>query len=328
MTEPSERAAELASGVLNGDRRALARAITLVESERAEDAGLAEELLNQLLPHTGRSRRIGITGPPGAGKSTLIDVLGTRLVADGERVAVLAVDPSSPVGGGSILGDKTRMARLAAAEHAFIRPSPSRGAAGGVGRDTAETVLLCEAAGYSMVLVETLGTGQGEHAVFELVDAVLLVLIPGAGDELQGMKRGAIELADVIAVNKADGAFKAAAERARGELESALGLFARAEGGAPEVLCVSAYEEQGLGELWGALTTVLERSRENGAFERRRAAGLKRSLTDAVERALRAELATPVVAAERDRLEREVLAGRLSARAAATRTLALVRERH
>jgi LAO/AO transport system kinase len=325
MVEAVERAPVLAQGVTSGDRRALARAITLVESERPEDAALAAELLDLLLPHAGKSRRVGITGPPGAGKSTLIDALGARLAARGERIAVLAIDPSSPVAGGSILGDKTRMARLAALPQSFIRPSPSRGASGGVGRDTAETVMLCEAAGYSVVVVETLGTGQGEHAVADLVDALLLVLIPGAGDELQGMKRGAIELADVVVVNKADGALASAAEQAAAELRSALALFARGEGTSPDVLVVSAREERGLDELWQALTAGIELARANGAFERRRGAGLERSFANAVERAWRTEFASAEVGAERDRLKSEVLAGRLSARSAAERTVALLR---
>jgi LAO/AO transport system kinase len=327
MAEPEERASALAEGVANGDRRALARAITLVESERPEDAALAEELLALLLPRAGQSRRIGITGPPGAGKSTLIDALGIQLVARGERVAVLAIDPSSPRAGGSILGDKTRMARLAARPESFIRPSPSRGTSGGIGSNTAEALLLCEAAAYSVVLVETLGTGQGEHAVADLVDALVLVLMPGAGDELQGMKRGAIELADVIAVNKADGATRAAAEHAAAELRSALGLFTRGENRAPAVLDVSAREERGLDELWAAVEAVLSAARTTGAFEHRRAAGLERTLAEAIDRALRAELTTAHVAAERDRLATEVLAGRLTPRAAARRTLALLRGR-
>lgn len=327
MRDAGERAAALARGVTAGDRRTLARAITLVESERPEDAPLAEALLELLLPHAGKSCRIGITGPPGAGKSTLIDALGAKLAARGERVAVLAIDPSSPVAGGSILGDKTRMARLAALPQSFIRPSPSRGAHGGVGRDTAESVLLCEAAGYSIVVVETLGTGQGEHAVADLVDALLLVLIPGAGDELQGMKRGAIELADVVAVNKADGALASAAEHAAAELRSALSFFARGEGTTPGVLAVSAREERGLDELWQALTAGIQLARANGAFARRRVAGLERSFANAVERAFYAELASAAVVAERERLKSEVLAGRLSARTAAQRMIALLRGR-
>lgn len=316
----------LAAGVARGERRALGRAITLVESERAEDAPRAEALLAALLPRTGGSRRVGLTGPPGAGKSTLIDALGRRLVAGGESVAVLAVDPSSPVGGGSILGDKTRMGRLGAEAKSFIRPSPARGASGGVGWHTAEAILLCEAAGYGVVLVETLGTGQGEHAVAGLVDCLVLLVSPGGGDELQGMKRGAVELADVVVVNKADGEQRALAERAVSELTSALGLFARATGErAPAVIAVSAAEERGLDELWAAVTASLAAARASGAFERRRAAGAERALAGAVERALRSELSAPVWAVERARLEAEVRAGRLSARAAARQLLALAR---
>ena len=317
-------AVSLAQGVASGDRRALARAITLVESERLEDAVVAEALLALLLPRAGGSRRIGITGPPGAGKSTLIDALGTRLVARGERVAVLAVDPSSPLGGGSILGDKTRMARLAAAPESFIRPTPSRGAQGGIGRDTAESVVLCEAAGYSVVFVETLGTGQGEHAVAGVVDALVLVLIPGAGDELQGMKRGTIELADLVVVNKADGATRSAAEHAASELESALGLFAHAERAVP-VFSVSARDERGLDELWTAVETFLASASASGALAARRAGGLKRALAAAVEHRLLHELAPAVVAEERARLEAEVVAGLVSPRAAARRFVALLK---
>ncbi|HTQ07095.1 MAG TPA: methylmalonyl Co-A mutase-associated GTPase MeaB [Polyangiaceae bacterium] len=326
MADSTDDPAVLAAGVAAGDRRALGRAITLVESERAEDAPRAEALLASLLPRTGGSRRLGVTGPPGAGKSTLIDALGRRLLAHGESVAVLAIDPSSPLGGGSILGDKTRMGRLAAEPKSFIRPSPSRGASGGVGWHTAETILLCEAAGYSVVVVETLGTGQGEHAVFDLVDCLVLLASPGAGDELQGMKRGALELADVVVVNKADGEQRVLAERAVGELTSALGLFARATGaGAPVVLGVSASEERGLDELWAAVEKSIARARESGAFERRRTTGAERTLAEAIERAWRAAFSTPTRGAERDRLEREVLAGRLSAREAARRIVLLGR---
>jgi len=221
------------------------------------------------------------------------------------------------------LGDKTRMARLAAAPESFIRPTPSRGVQGGIARDTAESVLLCEAAGYSVVFVETLGTGQGEHAVAALVDALVLVLIPGAGDELQGMKRGAVELADLVAVNKADGATLSAAEHAASELASALGLFARGVEPTP-VLEVSAREERNLDALWSAVEAFVTSAQKSGDFAERRAKGLKRALADAVERRLLHELAPPAVAAERGRLEAEVLAGRLSPRAAARRTVELL----
>jgi LAO/AO transport system kinase len=328
MADAADDASVLAAGIASGDRRALGRAVTLIESERAEDAPRAEALLAAILPRTGGSRRVGVTGPPGAGKSTLIDALGRRLVARGESVAVLAIDPSSPLGGGSILGDKTRMGRLGAEAKSFIRPSPARGASGGVGWHTAEAVLLCEAAGYSVVVIETLGTGQGEHAVANLVDCLVLLVNPGGGDELQGMKRGAIELADVVVVNKADGEQRTLAERARAELTSALGLFARATGdGAPAVLGVSATEERGLDELWAAVEASLAAARASGAFERRRAAGVERTFADAVERLLRAELSDPALAGERERLEAEVRAGRLSAREAARRVVSLARAR-
>jgi LAO/AO transport system kinase len=323
MPEPHEDAASLAAGVTRGDRRALARAITLVESERDEDRVRADELMALLAPAAGHALRVGVTGPPGAGKSTLIDALGRFLIARGERVAVLAVDPSSPLGGGSILGDKTRMGRLGAEGASFIRPSPSRGERGGIGPHTAEAMLLCEAAGYSVVLVETLGTGQGEYGVAELCDALVLVLLAGAGDEVQGMKRGAVELADVVLVNKSDGEGRAAAEQAAGELEGALGLFARATGRpATRVLRVSALEERGLDELWTAVEAAVAAARANGALAARRAEGAKRAFAAAVERALVRELTSVELASERERLEAEVLAGRLTPRAAANALVA------
>jgi LAO/AO transport system kinase len=318
MSEAPEAAATLADGIARGDRRALARAITLVESERDEDSARVDELFALLGPPAGEALRLGITGPPGAGKSTLIDVLGRLLIRHGQRVAVLAVDPSSPLGGGSILGDKTRMGRLGSEAASFIRPSPSRGGAGGIGAHTGEAVLLCEAAGYGVVVVETVGTGQGEYGVAELCDVLVLVLLAGAGDEVQGMKRGAIELADVVVLNKADGEGLAAAERAASELEGALGLFARATGqAATRVLRVSALEERGLGELWSAIQAAALAARASGAHAVRRAAAGKQAFSSALERAVQSELAGPELGQERERLEREVLAGRLGARAAA-----------
>ena len=206
-------------GVRRGHRATLARAITLVESERADDAAPAADLLDAILPHTGRARRIAITGVPGAGKSTLIDALGVHLVRDrGERVAVLSIDPSSPVTGGSLLGDKTRMARLAVEERAFVRPSPARGHLGGVAPRTREAILLCEAAGFDTVFVETVGVGQSEIAVREMTDCFVLLLLAGAGDELQGLKRGIVEMADILAITKADGANREPAALARTDL--------------------------------------------------------------------------------------------------------------
>jgi len=318
MAEPSEDPVALAAALARGERRALARAITLVESERPEDGPLAEALLAELLPRTGQSLRLGVSGPPGAGKSTLIDALARHAIARGERVAVLAIDPSSPVGGGSILGDKTRMSRLAAEPASFVRPSPSRGVPGGVARRTHESVLLCEAAGYSVVIVETLGTGQGEHAVASSVDCLLLVLIAGAGDELQGMKRGVLELADLVVVNKADGANRAAAEQAASELAAALGLAQRAPS-APErvVRTVSARDESGIEPLWSAIQAHVSGERASGALARRRAEGEERALEAEVERALRERLAAPELVAERRRLGALVLERKLTPREAA-----------
>jgi LAO/AO transport system kinase len=239
-------------GVLGGDRTVLARAITVVESELPSDGELAARILDGVLPHTGRSRRVGITGVPGAGKSTFIDALGMHLIRGrGENVAVLSIDPSSPISGGSILGDKTRMERLAVEDHAFIRPSPSRGHLGGVARRTRETLLLCEAAGYRNILVETVGVGQSETAVRSMTDFFLLLMLAGAGDELQGIKRGIIEMLDGMVINKADGDNERKAERARIEYASALHLFpAPPDGWRPRVLTCSALHNQRIADVW------------------------------------------------------------------------------
>jgi LAO/AO transport system kinase len=244
----------LAQRVLSGDRRALARAITMIESRRPEHQARAEALLGQLLPATGKAVRLGISGTPGAGKSTFIEALGTHLIAAGHRVAVLAVDPSSRRSGGSILGDKTRMQRLAQAREAFIRPSPAGGTLGGVTRRTREAGLACEAAGFDVVLVETVGVGQSETAVADMVDSFLLLLAPGAGDELQGIKRGIVELADLVVINKADGELRAAALRAQADYQAALQLLRPGTAGwTPEVLACSALEGSGIAEVWQAV---------------------------------------------------------------------------
>jgi LAO/AO transport system kinase len=245
-----------AEGVLRGDRTTLAQAITLIESENPADQKLAAELLEAIRPHTGDARRIGITGVPGAGKSTFIDALGTHIVHDlNQKVAVLTVDPSSPISGGSILGDKTRMPRLFAEENAFIRPSPARGHLGGVARRTREAMLLCEAAGYDNIFVETVGVGQSEVEVRSMTDFFLLLAVPGTGDELQAMKRGIIELIDGMAINKADGDNKIRAERARSE-------YAR---WVPRVIACSSLTGENIPEVWKMITRTEEPSSDSRA---------------------------------------------------------------
>ena len=259
-------------GVLGGDRMVLARAITVIESNLPSDGELAARLLDALLPHTGQAQRVGITGVPGVGKSTFIDALGMHLIRErAENVAVLSVDPSSAISGGSILGDKTRMERLAVEDGAFIRPSPAQGHLGGVARRTRETMLLCEAAGYRNILVETVGVGQSETAVRSMTDFFLLLMLAGAGDELQGMKRGIIEMLDGMAINKADGDNKPKAERARLEYAGALHLFpASADGWTPRVLTCSSTGGEGITEVWQMVLAHRELLAGNGWLEQAR----------------------------------------------------------
>ncbi len=317
-------------GVLAGHRVTLARAITLIESDLPRDTDLAARLLDAILPHAGRSHRVGITGVPGVGKSTFIDTLGMHLVRDrGESLAVLSVDPSSPISGGSILGDKTRMERLAIEERAFIRPSPARGHLGGVARRTRETMLLCEAAGYRNIFVETVGVGQSETAVRSMTDFFLLLMLAGAGDELQGMKRGIIEMLDGMAINKADGDNKRAAERARVEFASALHLFpAPADGWTPRVLTCSALTGDGIAEVW---ETVLEHRRQmesSGHFAQRRSRQALEWMHELValglEDAFRRDAA---IAARWPELQAAVREGRATPFAASRELLALFRAR-
>ena len=259
-------------GILRGDVNVLSRAVTLVESRRAEDAALAREVVERCLPHSGRSLRIGITGVPGAGKSTSIDAFGMHLLnTKGGRLAVLAVDPSSERSKGSILGDKTRMERLSQHPDAFIRPSASAGSLGGVARKTRETIILCEAAGYDTVFVETVGVGQSETAVYSMVDFFLLIQIAGAGDELQGIKRGIMEMADGIVINKADGDNVAEAQRAAVHYRNALQLFPMPESGRrPEVLTYSGFYDIGIAEVWEMIYKYADHVRSNGVFDERR----------------------------------------------------------
>jgi LAO/AO transport system kinase len=307
--------AEYTEGVLRGDRGILAQAITLVESLRPEDSQLAQDILEDCLPHTGNSIRVGVTGVPGVGKSTFIEALGTHLTKTrGEKVAVLAVDPTSQLSGGSILGDKTRMESLANDPLAFIRPSPSGGSLGGVARRTRETLLLCEAAGYRNVLVETVGVGQSETVVRAMVDFFLLLMLPGAGDELQGMKRGIMELTDLIAINKADGPDRARAEVARSQYESALHLFpAPATGWTPRVVTCSSQTREGIAAVW---SIVLEHNawlRGHGLLEKVRREQVRRWMDEMIRAALLDRFqAHPAVRDRLPEIEREVLEGRLS----------------
>lgn len=313
-----------AQGVLAGERRALAKAITLVESTRPDHQARAQRLLERVLPATGRSRRVGISGVPGVGKSTFIEALGLRLIERGMRVAVLAVDPSSALSGGSILGDKTRMARLSAAPEAFIRPSPASGALGGVARRTREALLLCEAAGHDVVLVETVGVGQSEHAVSRMVDSFLLLGLAGAGDELQGIKRGILELTDVIAVNKADGDNRARAERAAAEYRSALKLLRSDTPFMPRVLTVSGLEGRGIDEVWVALEEHRAWLESEGRLEARRREQGRDWLWSLVREGLESELrACEPVRRAVPEVERDVHDGRITPTEGARRLLSL-----
>lgn len=256
--------------VLRGDRRALARAITLIESTREDHREAAQALIDELLPHSGNSLRIGVTGPPGAGKSTFIESFGIRAIAGGHKVAVLAVDPTSPIGGGSILGDKTRMEELSRSPHAFIRPSPSLQALGGVAQKTRECILLCEAAGFDLVLIETVGVGQSEYEVASMVDFFLALVPPNAGDELQGIKRGIMELLDAIVVNKADEGNETAAERTQAQYRSALRLLRPDGNWQPRVLCCSALNGSGVDTVLEMIGQYRRDAHDSGSLAHRR----------------------------------------------------------
>jgi LAO/AO transport system kinase len=320
--------------LLAGDRRALARAITLVESTRPGDRVRADALIAQILPKTGqaeagqsgapRSIRVGISGAPGVGKSTFIEALGLHAIAEGRRVAVLAVDPSSRRGGGSILGDKTRMAELAKHERAFIRPSPSGGTLGGVARRTAEAVLLCEAAGFDAVLVETVGVGQSETAVADMTDLFLLLIAPGAGDELQGIKRGVVELADIVAVNKADGANLDQATKTAADYANALRLLrAPTPWWTPRVLACSGLTGAGIAEVWRAVAAFREAGEKRDGIRKRRAQQAKARLWTEVADGLMAALkADRRAAALIPKLEARLDSGALGPGAAARELLA------
>jgi LAO/AO transport system kinase len=314
-----------AEAIRSGDRAALARAITLMESRRADHRAAARSLLGELMPHTGGAVRVGITGVPGVGKSTAIDNLGTLLTARGHKVAVLAVDPSSTRTGGAILGDKTRMAQLASDRNAFIRPSPSSGTLGGVAAKTRETMLLCEAAGFDVILVETVGVGQSETAVADLTDFFLVLMLPGAGDELQGIKKGILELADLIAVNKADESGPRATAAAA-EYRAALHILTPASPTwTPPVVTVSGLTGTGLDDLWAKVLDHRARLEATGELaEKRRRQDIKWMWALVHERVHERLTATPAVRGRVPEIERAVAAGTLSPDAGADEIATLI----
>ena len=328
-SEPPQ-AEDYVAGVLAGDRTWLARTVTLVESTLPADRAAATEVLELLAPHAAGAHRVGVTGPPGAGKSTLIDALGTRLCEQGHRVAVLAVDPSSAVSGGSILGDKTRMARLAGIPAAFVRPSPSGGALGGITGATLEAVEVVEAAGFDVVFIETVGVGQSEVGVADICDTVLAVTTPAGGDELQGIKRGLFEVTDILVVNKADGDLAAAARRSVADYSAALRLLHPAHSGEsgwePPVLAASAIEGAGLAELWTQVQAHAEALRGAGRWDERRGEQRVRWLWHLTEQQVMAALrSNPDVQAALGDLTEQVRAGRLQPARAAAQLLAAAR---
>jgi len=305
---------KLVRGIRAGERNVLARAITLIESKRSDHQQQARRLVQDLLPYSGKAVRVGITGAPGVGKSTTIDTLGIFLTARGHRVAVLAVDPSSARTGGSILGDKTRMARLSSDERAFIRPSPTAGTLGGVAAKTRETMLICEAANYDVILVETVGIGQSETAVADMTDFFLALMLPGAGDELQGLKKGVVELADMIAVNKADGDNIARASAAAAEYRAALHILTpRSPAWMPPVVTYSALTGNGLEDLWNKVLEHRKTMTASGDIASRRRAQQVKWMWTIFEERLRAHLKSdPTLKAQLPKIEAAVAAGDLS----------------
>jgi LAO/AO transport system kinase len=324
QTSPDAEDAALADGLRAGNRRALAKAITLVESTLPGHRQKAEQLLDALLPHTGRSLRIGISGVPGVGKSTFIEALGIYLIEGGHRLAVLAVDPSSTVHGGSILGDKTRMEQLSQRPEAFIRPSPSSGSLGGVAEHTREAVLLCEAAGYDIIIVETVGVGQSETAVAGMTDAFVLLMLPNAGDDLQAIKKGIMELADLVVFNKAD-LDPTAAQLAAAQMRSALSMLHPASPNwQPPVLSLSATRKDGIADFWQTIEKLRRTLTDSGEFEIRRHHQALAWMWQQIDSGLRSRFREhPGVKTVLDELSVSVEAGTTTPAAAAQRLLAL-----
>ncbi|SDQ87530.1 methylmalonyl Co-A mutase-associated GTPase MeaB [Pseudovibrio sp. Tun.PSC04-5.I4] len=325
LVSPRYNIDTLAEQLLNGHRAALARGITLVESKKGEHREYAEALLTKVMDATGKAYRIGITGVPGVGKSTTIDTFGSNLTAAGHKVAVLAVDPSSTRTGGSILGDKTRMAQLAVDRNAYIRPSPTAGTLGGVAAKTRESMLLCEAAGFDVILVETVGIGQSETTVAQMVDFFLALMLPGAGDELQGIKKGVLEIADLIAVNKAEGDGLTRARLAASQYRTALHILTpRSKHWSPPVVTISGLANVGLDDLWSQLNIFKERMQANGDWDKKRAeqqlSWMWGLLNEKLQTALKAN---PEIKSALPDVEAAVKSGRLPATAAASKLASL-----
>jgi len=312
-------------GILSGDRFLLSQAITLVESAAPRHHQKAQEVIEQCLPYSGNSIRVGITGVPGVGKSTFIESLGSYLTGQGHKLAVLAIDPSSSRSKGSILGDKTRMEELSSDDNAFIRPSPSAGSLGGVARKTRESVILAEAAGHDVILVETVGVGQSETAVHSMVDFFLLLMLAGAGDELQGIKRGIMEMADGIAINKTDSASKKQVQQAVREYKNALHLYPPTDSGwSPEVTTCSALEETGVSEIWEMISEYISSTKENGYFESNRNRQAKHWMYEAINHQLKDHFYNNAdVKKVLEQAEKDVLNGKISSFKAAQKLLDL-----
>lgn len=320
-------ASEFTEGILRGDRVLLSRAITLIESKRPEHQSLAQEIIEKCLPHTGHSIRIGITGSPGVGKSSFIEAFGCHLIeSENRKPAVLAIDPSSQISRGSILGDKTRMEKLSVHPQAFIRPSPAGDSLGGVAAKTRESMLLCEAAGFDTILIETVGVGQSEIAVVGMVDFFLLLLLPGAGDELQGIKRGIVEMADLIAINKADGDRLELAKSARKDYAMALHLFPPKENGwTPKSVICSALEQRGMSEIWSMVNEFQTMTQQSHWFENNRKQQAKNWFYEQLEQGLKRLFFTNEKVKEQlQQIEKEVVAGEISSSNAAGQLLNLL----
>jgi LAO/AO transport system ATPase len=312
-------------GILAGNRTILSQAITLLESSLPEHSELAQQIIERCLPYSGKSVRLGITGVPGVGKSTFIEAIGSQITTLGHQLAVLAIDPSSERSKGSILGDKTRMETLCADPKAFIRPSPSSGSLGGVARKTRETIILCEAAGFDVIFIETVGVGQSETAVHSMVDFFLLLMLAGAGDELQGIKRGIMEMADLIAITKADGVNATKAKSAKIEYQSALTLFPATESGwNPKVETCSSLDNTGIMNVWENIENYVALTQENGYFHRRRKDQARYWMLEAINsRLMRNFYNSNEVKANLEQLEQQVLEDKISSFAAASKLLSI-----